>query len=91
MITSDPYVTVCLAGATVARTRVISNCQSPVWDEHFKIPLAHPVSTVDFLVKDNDMFGADMIGVASVSANKIKSGELIDDWFRILGPYGKAI
>ncbi|KAM7514029.1 hypothetical protein LguiA_003612 [Lonicera macranthoides] len=89
MITSDPYVTVCLAGATVARTRVISNCQSPVWDEHFKIPLAHPVSTVDFLVKDNDMFGADMIGVASVSAKKIKSGELIDDWFRILGPYGK--
>lgn len=44
IITSDPYVTVCLAGARVARTRIISNSQNPVWDEHFKIPLAHPVT-----------------------------------------------
>ncbi|XP_009776941.1 phospholipase D delta [Nicotiana tabacum] len=89
IITSDPYVTVCLSGATVARTRVISNCQDPVWNEHFKIPLAHPVSVVEFQVKDNDVFGADYIGVATVPAQKIKSGELIDDWFPIIGPYGK--
>ncbi|XP_055833490.1 phospholipase D delta-like isoform X2 [Solanum dulcamara] len=89
IITSDPYVTVCLTGSTVARTRVISNCQDPVWNEHFKIPLAHPVSVVEFQVKDNDVFGADYIGVATVSAEKIKSGELIDDWFPIIGPYGK--
>ncbi|KAK4351789.1 hypothetical protein RND71_027307 [Anisodus tanguticus] len=89
IITSDPYVTVCLTGATVARTRVISNCQDPVWNEHFKIPLAHPVSVVEFQVKDNDVFGADYIGVATVPAYKIKSGELIDDWFPIIGPYGK--
>ncbi|WMV27783.1 hypothetical protein MTR67_021168 [Solanum verrucosum] len=89
IITSDPYVTVCLTGATVARTRVISNCQDPVWNEHFKIPLAHPVSVVEFQVKDNDVFGADYIGVATVPAEKIKSGELIDDWFPIIGPYGK--
>lgn len=89
IITSDPYVKVCLAGATVARTRVISNSQDPVWDEHFKIPLAHPVSEVEFQVKDNDVFGADFIGVAKVSAQKIKSGELIDDWFPIIGVSGK--
>nr|AUY61876.1 phospholipase D delta enzyme [Pyrus x bretschneideri] len=89
IITSDPYVTVCLAGATVARTRVISNSQNPVWKEHFKIPLAHPVSQVEFYIKDNDMFGADLIGVASVSAIRIHSGETISDWFPIIGPLGK--
>lgn len=30
IITSDPYVTVCLAGAAGARTRVIPNSQDPV-------------------------------------------------------------
>jgi len=89
IITSDPYVTVCLAGATVARTRVISNSQSPKWEEHFKIPLAHPVSQVEFYVKDNDMFGADLIGIATVSAKRILSGEDISDWFPIIGSFGK--
>lgn len=89
IITSDPYVTVCLAKATVARTRVISNSQDPNWNEHFRIPLAHPVSQVEFYVKDNDLFGADLIGVATVSAERILSGEVISDWFPILGSFGK--
>ncbi|KAL6317228.1 hypothetical protein AAG906_029981 [Vitis piasezkii] len=89
IITSDPYVTVCLAGATVARTRVISNSQHPVWNEHLKIPLAHPVSCVEFQVKDNDVFGADMIGTATVSAERIRTGDSISDWFPILGFNGK--
>ncbi|VFQ85055.1 unnamed protein product [Cuscuta campestris] len=90
IITSDPYVKVCLAGATVARTRVIPNSQDPIWDEHFKmIPLAHPVYEVEFQVKDNDVFGADFIGVAKVSARKVVSGEVIEDWFPINGACGK--
>ncbi|XP_023545432.1 phospholipase D delta-like [Cucurbita pepo subsp. pepo] len=89
IITSDPYVTVCLAGATVARTRVISNSQNPIWNEHFKISLAHPVSQVEFHVKDNDVFGADLIGIATVPARRVLSGEVIDDWFPIIGSFGK--
>ncbi|KAK6939014.1 Phospholipase D-like domain [Dillenia turbinata] len=89
IITSDPYVTVCLGGATVARTRVISNSQHPNWNEHFTIPLAHQVSQVEFHVKDNDLFGADLIGVATLSAERIKSGETISDWFPVIGPYSK--
>ncbi|CAA0831106.1 Phospholipase D delta [Striga hermonthica] len=89
IITSDPYVTVCLSGARVARTRVISNSQNPVWNEHFKIPLAHPVTQVELEVKDNDMFGADLIGVAAMPAKKIASGELIDEWVTVVGPCGK--
>lgn len=89
IITSDPYVTVCLAGATVARTRVLPNSQSPVWNERFKIPLAHPVSQVEFYVKDNDVFGADLIGVASVSAQRVITGETISEWLPIIGSSGK--
>ncbi|KAL6524877.1 hypothetical protein OROMI_030470 [Orobanche minor] len=89
IITSDPYVTVCLAGARVARTRIISNSQNPVWNEHFKIPLAHPVSQVEFEVKDNDVFGADLIGIAAMPAKKIASGELIDEWVTVIGTCGK--
>ncbi|KAL8172128.1 hypothetical protein V2J09_023932 [Rumex salicifolius] len=89
IITSDPYVKVCLAGATVARTRVISNSADPEWNERFSIPLAHPVSKVDFIVKDDDFFGTDMIGTASVPADKINEGEEIEDWFPIIGPNGK--
>ncbi|KAL3845358.1 hypothetical protein ACJIZ3_002761 [Penstemon smallii] len=89
IITSDPYVTVCLADARVARTRIISNSQNPVWNEHFKIPLAHPVSQVEFQVKDNDMFGAELIGTASMSAKRIVSGEVIDEWVPVIGLNGK--
>ncbi|KAL5706380.1 phospholipase D [Ranunculus cassubicifolius] len=89
IITSDPYVTVTLAGATVARTRILSNSQNPKWDENFKIPLAHPVSTVEFQVKDNDVFGAQLIGTVSIPAQKIMSGEVISGWFPVNGPYGK--
>ncbi|KAK8692036.1 hypothetical protein V6N13_075521 [Hibiscus sabdariffa] len=89
IITSDPYVTVCLAGATVARTRVISNSQDPVWNERFKIPLAHPSKRFEFYVKDNDVFGADLIGVATVPATDVLAGESIGGWFPIIGSYGK--
>lgn len=89
IITSDPYVMVGISGARVARTRVISNNQNPIWNEHFKIPLAHPAEKIEFYVKDDDMFGAEFIGIASVEVEKILSGERIKDWFPIIGLYGK--
>ncbi|XWS25956.1 hypothetical protein CRYUN_Cryun27aG0111900 [Craigia yunnanensis] len=89
IITSDPYVTVCLVGATVARTRVISNSQHPVWNERFKIPLAHPASYLEFHVKDDDVFGADLIGVATVPAVTVLAGETVSGWFPIISSYGK--
>ncbi|XP_051139132.1 phospholipase D delta-like [Andrographis paniculata] len=89
IITSDPYVTVIVGGARVARTRVISNSQNPVWNETFRIPLAHPVAQVEFEVKDNDVFGADHIGIATVPAKRIATGETINEWFPVVGPSGK--
>ncbi|XP_076948548.1 phospholipase D delta-like isoform X3 [Bidens hawaiensis] len=88
-VTCNPYVTVCLAGATVARTRVIPNSQDPVWDEHFIAPVAHPVSHVEIQVKDNDVFGAELVGMAMISAERLLSGEVIEDWFPIISLFGK--
>ena len=89
IITSDPYVTVNVPQATVARTRVIKNAQNPYWNERFHIALAHPVVYLEFHVKDDDVFGADLIGVAKIPAETIASGEAISDWFPILGSSGK--
>ncbi|XP_015878934.3 phospholipase D delta [Ziziphus jujuba] len=91
IITSDPYVSVCLAGATVAQTRVIPNCENPLWDEHFCVPVAHPVAKVEFHVKDDDILGAEHIGVVEISADKIVSGNKINDWFPIIGHYGSCL
>lgn len=91
IITSDPYVSVCLAGATVAQTRVIPNCENPSWGEHFCVPVAHPVMKVEFHVKDNDILGAQLIGVVAISVDKLTSGNAIDGWFPIVGPHGNPL
>lgn len=91
IITSDPYVSVCLAGATVARTRVITNSENPSWDEHFCIPVAHPVSKLEFQVKDNDVLGAQLIGAVEIPVDKILSGVAINGWFPVVGPYGNPL
>lgn len=91
IITSDPYVSVCLAGATVAQTRVIPNTEDPKWAEHFHVPVAHPVSKVDFQVKDNDLLGAELIGVVSMPVDVILSGKTMSGWFSIIGPCGSPM
>ncbi|XP_006650874.2 phospholipase D delta-like [Oryza brachyantha] len=85
IITSDPYVSVCLAGATVAQTRVIPNSENPRWEERFRVEVAHAVVRLEFHVKDNDVFGAQLIGVASLPVDKIASGAPVEGWFPIDG------
>lgn len=45
---------------------------------------------IEFEVKDNDVFGADRIGVAAVAARRIASGETIDEWVPLIGPQGRT-
>ncbi|KAG7970070.1 hypothetical protein I3843_07G062600 [Carya illinoinensis] len=89
IITSDPYVKVMVPQVTLARTRVIKNAQDPQWNERFHIPLAHQVVNLEFQVKDDDMFGAEIIGTVKIPALKIQSGELISGWFPIRGASGE--
>ncbi|KAJ3692834.1 hypothetical protein LUZ60_011929 [Juncus effusus] len=89
IITSDPYVTVCVAGAIVARTRVIPNSEDPNWDERFTVPLAHRTACIELYVKDNDLFGAELIGTVTVPLELVLSGGEVDDWFPIVGANGK--
>ncbi|PIN17236.1 Phospholipase D1 [Handroanthus impetiginosus] len=89
IITSDPYVTVSVPQATLARTRVIPNSQNPKWNERFCIALAHPLSSLDIRVKDNDVFGADTVGKVLIPAEQIASGEEISGWFPVISSSGK--
>ncbi|CAI9111007.1 OLC1v1011138C1 [Oldenlandia corymbosa var. corymbosa] len=89
IITSDPYVTVSVPQATLARTRVVANSQNPKWDERFNLPIAHPLDFLEFRVKDNDAFGAQTIGTVKIPYDKLAPGLLISDWFDLAGPNGK--
>lgn len=91
IITSDPYVSVCLAGATIAQTRVIPNSENPSWGEHFCVPVAHPVMKVEFHVKDNDILGAQLIGVVGIPVEKLISGNAVSGWFPIVGSHGNPL
>lgn len=91
VITSDPYVTVVVPQATLARTRVLKNAQDPVWNEHFNISVAHPLSYLEFQVKDDDVFGAQIIGTAKIPVADIASGKHISGWFPVLGASGKPL
>lgn len=89
IISNDSYVTVSVPQATVARTRVIKNSLNPQWNERFNIPLAHPVVDLEFRVKDDDVFGAQLVGTVKIPAQRIASGEIISGWFPIINSSGK--
>ncbi|RLN18952.1 phospholipase D gamma 1-like [Panicum miliaceum] len=88
-MTSDPYVTVQVSYATVARTYVIPNCENPVWSQNFVVPVGHEAAEVQFVVKDSDVFGAQIIGAVAIPAEKLLTGERIQGVYPVLEPNGK--
>lgn len=89
IITSDPYVTVSVPQTTLARTRVMHNSQNPKWNEHYTLPISHPLEYLEFRVKDDDVFGAQTIGTLKIPVSEIASGKLISGWFQLIGQNGK--
>ncbi|CAJ1928132.1 unnamed protein product [Sphenostylis stenocarpa] len=87
--TSDPYVTVSVAGAVVARTFVIRNSENPIWTQHFNVPVAHLASEVHFVVKDSDIVGSQIIGAVGIPVEQLYSGTRVEGLFPILGANGK--
>ncbi|KAL7158597.1 hypothetical protein ABFS83_02G154800 [Erythranthe nasuta] len=88
-ITSDPYVSIVITGATLGRTYVISNDENPVWMQKFVVPVAHHAAEVNFVVKDNDVLGTQHIGTVSIPVEQIYGGGNINGSFPILNPSGK--
>ncbi|RAL46242.1 hypothetical protein DM860_016675 [Cuscuta australis] len=88
-ITSDPYVTITLSGATVGRTYVISNDENPTWMQHFNVPVAHCASEVHFIVKDDDVVGSQLIGTVAIPVENIHGGGKVEGFFPILSSNGK--
>ncbi|XP_050241649.1 phospholipase D delta-like isoform X3 [Quercus robur] len=87
----NPYVEVLVSNVTVASTRVIKNTTNPKWNQYFHIPLAHPVNKLTFHVKDDDIFGAEIIGTVHIPASKIATGEFISNDFDILSSSKKPL
>lgn len=88
-VTSDPYVTVSIANAVIARTFVISNSENPVWMQHFYVPVAHYSAEVQFVVKDSDVVGSQIIGAVGVPVEHLLSGNVIEGTFPVLNESGK--
>ncbi|CAN6466419.1 unnamed protein product [Victoria cruziana] len=83
-ITSDPYVSVCVSNAVVARTYVVSNNENPDWNQNSRVPVAHHAAEVQFFVKDSDVIGSQLIGIVSIPAEQIYSGGRVEGSFPIL-------
>ncbi|XP_056170114.1 phospholipase D delta isoform X2 [Syzygium oleosum] len=90
IITSDPYVKVRVPHATIASTRVLHDTQNPMWDQQFHIALAHPVDDLEFHVKDDDILGAQLIGVVKIPAREIAAREFISRSYPLIGPSAKS-
>ncbi|KAF8379386.1 hypothetical protein HHK36_028820 [Tetracentron sinense] len=88
-ITSDPYVTISVSSAVVGRTFVISNNENPAWMQHFYLPVAHYAAEVNFVVKDNDVVGSQIIGVVAIPVEQIYSGTKVEGTFPLLIASGK--
>ncbi|TYG93258.1 hypothetical protein ES288_A11G096100v1 [Gossypium darwinii] len=87
--TSDPYVTIAVSGAVIGRTFVINNDENPVWRQHFYVPVAHHAAEVQFVVKDSDILGSEIIGVVTIPVEQIYAGEKIEGTYPVLNGNGK--
>ncbi|TMX04389.1 hypothetical protein EJD97_009045 [Solanum chilense] len=88
-ITSDPYVSINIADATIGRTYVINNNENPVWMQHFNVPVAHYAAEVQFLVKDDDIVGSQLMGTVAVPLEQIYGGGKVEGFFPILNSSGR--
>ncbi|URE28022.1 hypothetical protein MUK42_02805 [Musa troglodytarum] len=71
------------ASAGRARPKIITS------DPYTRIPLAHRAAKIEFQVKDNDLFGAQLIGTATIPAARVASGPLSQEWLPIIAPPGR--
>ncbi|KAL3497386.1 hypothetical protein ACH5RR_040118 [Cinchona calisaya] len=92
IVGSRLYATIDLERARSGRTRMIENEPSnPRWNEGFRIYCAHMVSNIIFTIKDDNSFGATLIGRAHLPVEDVISGYTVDRWIKILDEEGNPI
>ncbi|KAI6678759.1 hypothetical protein NL676_039555 [Syzygium grande] len=74
--------------SSLTKVSTIPNCENLLQDEHFYVFVAHPVVKVEFHVKDNDAFGAELMEVVEIPVANIVFGDMVNDWFSIIGNSG---
>lgn len=88
-MTSDPYVTISVSNAVIARTFVIDDSENPAWKQHFYVPVAHYASEVHFVVKDHDVVGSEIMGIVGIPVEQLYSGSKVEGTFPVLTSNGK--
>ena len=88
---SDPYCLLQIAGTTsIQRTRVISNCQEPRWNEDFHFPVTNPASqSLIILMRDKDVSFDDDMGKIEIQLASFIIDQVFDQWFDMI-PCGKV-
>ncbi|GJZ05954.1 phospholipase D beta 1-like protein [Tanacetum coccineum] len=89
-VTSDLYVKVLIANAVIARTFVISNSKNPIWMQHFYVHVAQYSAEVQFVFKDSDVVGSQIIGTVGVPVEQLVSGLVVKGTFPVLNKSRKS-
>lgn len=70
--TSDPYVKFKIGNRVVYKSRTVSKCLDPKWDEYFIIPIDDVFQPVMLRAFDYDFgFQDDYLGAATVDLTKL--------------------
>ena len=81
---TDPFVEIKLGSAKLAKTKMILNSLSPVWNECFRIELCHFGESLRFEVKDKDHAYSEDIGSVEIPTAALMDGEVREGWFPII-------
>ena len=88
---SDPFVTVTIGPARLAKTKVIDNDTSPRWDETFRLPVCHYGDAVALRVKDKDHVKAGDLGVTFIRTSQLLTEEEIEGWYDLIPAPGTDV
>jgi len=88
---TDPFVTLEVGTTRLLKTKYISNCLNPKWDEKFNLNVCHPASTFDFKIRDKEHVGSVSVGQASVKAEDLISGEMFEGDLNLTNADGENI
>lgn len=89
---SKLYATVDIGIARLARTRMLEyHPQNPAWNESFKLYCAHATSFVTFSVKNQLPVDAELVGRATVPADRLLQSEVVDEWLDLFDDKGEKL